>query len=169
VNCRHRTNALVVLLNEIDNSSKSTTTMPLYHYERPRAEHSFVGKWHITSMELWDDDYVNMERRAFVEIEPDNHGSFQFGLVRGELDGYLESAEGEPPAGPRDSTQTVSDRFMFTWEGFDELDEASGSGWMRLTSANLAVGLVKFHGGDRSKFQARRVRRRKAGRGSATT
>ena len=55
--------------------------MPLDRYERSRAEHPFVGKWHLTGMELW--------------------------------------------------------------EGFDELDEVSGSGWMRLTSANLAVGLIK--------------------------
>jgi hypothetical protein len=55
------------------------------------------------------------------------------------------------------------------WEGLDELDEVSGSGWMRLTSANLAVGLIKFHGGDRSGFQARRVRRRGVRGGGATT
>jgi hypothetical protein len=143
--------------------------MPLSRYQRPPAERPFVGKWHITSMELWDDDYVNMERQAYVEIESDNSGSFQFGLVRGELDGYLESAAGEPPPSPRDSTQAASDRFMFTWDGFDELDEVSGSGWMRLTSANLAVGLIKFHGGDRSGFQARRVRRRGVRRGGTTT
>jgi hypothetical protein len=46
--------------------------MPLHRYKRPRAEHPFVGMWHITGMELWDDDYVNMERQAFVEIGSDN-------------------------------------------------------------------------------------------------
>ena len=131
--------------------------------QRPRPEHPFVGKWHITGMEQWDDDYVNMELHAFVEIGPDNQGSFQFGLVRGELDGYVENSEGEPPNGPRDSTQVTADRFMFTWEGFDELDEVSGNGWMRLTSVNRVVGLIKFHGGDRSTFQARRVRVRRRG------
>ena len=136
--------------------------MPPHRYQRPHAEHPFVGKWRITGMELWDDDYVNMERLAFIEIDSDNQGSFQFGLVRGELDGYFEDSEGETPNGPRDSTQTASERFMFTWEGFDELDEVSGSGWMRLTSANLAVGLIKFHAGDRSTFTARRIRRRRS-------
>jgi hypothetical protein len=112
--------------------------------------------WHITGMELWDDDYVNMERQAFVEIGPDNIGSFQFGLVRGGLDGYVEAAEGEPSDHRRDPKQLasdrLSDRFMFTWEGFDELDEVSGSGYMRVTGADEAVGLIKFHGGDRSTF-----------------
>ena len=37
--------------------------MSLHRYKRPRAEHAFVGTWHITGMELWDDDYVNMERQ----------------------------------------------------------------------------------------------------------
>ena len=26
---------------------------------RRRAEHPFIGMWHITGMELWDDDYVS--------------------------------------------------------------------------------------------------------------
>lgn len=140
--------------------------MSLHRDKRPRAEHPFVGKWHITGMELWDDDYVNMERRAFIEIEPDNQGAFQFGLVRGEIDGCLESHEDEPPGGRRESIDPASDRFMFTWEGFDELDEVSGVGWMRLTSANQAIGMIKSHGGDRSKFDARRVRRRRGGEAS---
>jgi len=117
--------------------------------------------WRTTGMELWDDDYVNMERQAFVEIGPDSGGSFQFGLVRGELDGYVETPEGEPPDHRRDPTQLVSDRFTFTWAGFDELDEVSGIGWMRVTGANDAVGLIKFHEGDRSTFRARRVRARR--------
>jgi hypothetical protein len=140
--------------------------MPLYRYKRPRAEHPFIGMWHITGMELWDDDYVNMERQAFVEIDSDNLGSFQFGFVRGELDGYVEAAEGDPSDHGRDPKQLASDmpsdRFMFTWEGFDELDEVSGSGYMRLTSASKATGVIKIHRGDRSTFRARRVR---AGRG----
>ena len=136
--------------------------MPLHRDRRPRAEHAFVGKWRITGMELWDDDFVNMERRASIEIDSDNQGSFQFALVRGEIDGYLENCEAETPDSPRDSMQTAPERFSFSWEGFDELDEVSGSGWMRLTSANQAVGLIKFHGGDRSTFTARRVRRRRS-------
>ncbi len=138
--------------------------MPLHRYRRSRAGHPFVGTWHIIAMELWDDDYVNMERQAFVEIRPDNLGSFQFGLVRGELDGYLEAPEetpeGEPSRQQPAPTQPASARFAFTWDGFDELDEVSGSGWMRLTGADEAVGLIKIHLGDRSTFQARRARSR---------
>lgn len=38
--------------------------MPLHRHKRPRAEHPFVGRWHITGMELWDEDYVNSSTKA---------------------------------------------------------------------------------------------------------
>jgi hypothetical protein len=116
-------------------------------------------------MELWDEEYVNMERQAFVEIGPDNLGSFQFGLVRGQLDGYLESL-GEPPdREPPASTQPVTVRFAFTWDGFDEMDERSGSGWMRLTGVNEAIGVIKLHLGDHSTFRAQRASASRSRRG----
>ena len=68
--------------------------MPLHRFERRRAKHRFVGTWHITDMEMWDADYVNMERQAFIEIRPDECGEFQFGLVFGQLHGYLENESG---------------------------------------------------------------------------
>ena len=84
--------------------------MPLHRFKRARAEHPFVGLWHITSMEVWDNDHVNMERQAFVEINSDNLGSFQFGLVRGELDAYVETREDESSHSCRDPKQPASDR-----------------------------------------------------------
>jgi hypothetical protein len=128
--------------------------MPLHRYARPRAKHPFVGTWHIVEMELWDADYLHMERQAYIEIEPGEHGTFQFGLVWGELHGYLdEEAPGK--------------RFAFTWEGNDEMDPASGSGWMRLEADDSAVGLIALHRGDRSRFTAHRVRPDPASGGGA--
>jgi hypothetical protein len=37
---------------------------------------SFTGTWHIYKMELWDEDYFNMDVQAYIEIKPDNHGLF---------------------------------------------------------------------------------------------
>jgi hypothetical protein len=37
------------------------------------------------------------------------------------------------------------------------MDEASGSGWLQLSSKDEVEGLIKFHGGDRSTFKARKV------------
>ena len=111
---------------------------------QPEANHPFIGKWHIYEMEMWDKDYFNMETQAYVEIGPNNLGDFQFGLVSGSLDGYLEQV---------DSTQ----RFSFTWDGQDEMDEVNGSGWLRLVSTDEIEGLINLHLGDRSVFKAQRA------------
>lgn len=119
--------------------------MPLHRFERPQVEHPFVGMWHIYAMELWDASYFNMERQAFIEVRPDNLGSFQFGLVTGALDGTVE---GEP----------TRQRFVFTWQGNDEMDPVSGSGWLKLKDPDTVLGQFALHEHDRSKFKARRAR-----------
>ena len=113
-------------------------------YEMPKADHEFMGTWHIYKMELWDEDYLNMEVQAYIEVRSDNLGNFQFGLVSGYLDGYIEVVSGK-------------ERFVFTWEGQDEMDPVTGSGWMKLKSEDEVVGLIKLHLEDRSGFSARRA------------
>ena len=51
------------------------------------------------------------------------------------------------------------ERFSFTWEGSDEMDEASGSGWLKLADEdeNEVEGCIDLHQGDRSGFKARRA------------
>ncbi len=105
----------------------------------------FTGTWHIFEMEQWDEDYFNMEVQAFIAIESDNSGCFQFGLVNGEIDGRVV---GYPD----------SKRFEFTWEGNDECDPASGSGWLRMKEKDLLEGEFRFHEGDSSIFLARRAK-----------
>ena len=100
----------------------------------------FQGKWHIYEMEMWDADYFNMEVQAFIEIEKNDTGNFQFGLVAGYLDGEI-----------------VGDRLEFTWNGNDECDEAQGSGWLKLKDENTLKGRIKIHQGDKSKFRATRA------------
>lgn len=116
----------------------------VFRFESPRADHRFIGTWHIYAMEVWDASYLNMEVQAFIQIRPDNRGSFQFGLVSGELDGSLE---GNPP----------EQRFVFTWGGSDEMEPAHGSGWLRLKSDDEIRGVIRIHHGDRSKLKARRI------------
>ena len=41
----------------------------------------FTGTWHIYEMGAWDEDYFNMEVQAYIRINPENLGVFQFGLV----------------------------------------------------------------------------------------
>ena len=108
-------------------------------------QHALVGRWHIVSMEMWEDPYLNMEVQAFIEIRPDRMGEFQFGLVAGFMQGEIEK-EGRG-----------RERFVFTWDGQDEMDPASGSGWLRLTNESEAHGVIRLHMGDRSTFEARRA------------
>lgn len=104
----------------------------------------FVGLWHITEMEMWDADYFNMETQAYLEIKPNGLGDFQFGLVAGEIHGEVE-------------TLGNSERFSFTWEGSDEMDSVSGSGWIKLKDSDKVTGKIKFHMGDISEFQAVKI------------
>ena len=105
---------------------------------------TFSGIWHIYEMENWDEDYFNMDVQAYIEINERGTGDFQFGLVTGQIDGEIvKDKSGE--------------KLEFTWEGGDENDEASGSGWVRLKDVNTLEGKIKFHEGDSSLFSAKRV------------
>lgn len=104
----------------------------------------FAGRWHITEMDMWDQDYLNMETQAYVEIEKAGIGDFQFGLVTGELEGEVARAGGV-------------ERLEFTWEGQDELEPVSGSGWIKLIDRTTAEGYIKFHEGDSSGFVLKRA------------
>lgn len=118
--------------------------MGVIKFKETKDHHGFIGTWHIYEMEMWDEEYFNMETQAYVDIQTNNMGEFQFGLVSGGLDGYVEKI-GE------------IERFSFTWEGQDEMDEANGSGWLQLLSADEIEGLIDFHQGDRSKFKAKKA------------
>ncbi len=43
----------------------------------------YADKWRITEMEQWDIEYMDMEVEAYIQIDPQNSGEFQFGLVSG--------------------------------------------------------------------------------------
>jgi len=104
----------------------------------------FAGTWHITEMDQWDEDYFNMEVQAYIKLNKDGDGEFQFGLVRGSIvDGWLdEDGEG----------------YEFEWEGNDEMDEAAGSCLLSLVDKDHLEGEFTFAGGDSSGFQAERVK-----------
>lgn len=104
----------------------------------------FTGLWHIREMEMWDEDYFNMEVQAYVEIDEQGNGEFQFGLVTGHIDGEIV----------KNKTEEILE---FTWDGSDECDEASGSGWLKLKDTNKLEGKIKLHHGDSSLFFAERA------------
>jgi hypothetical protein len=75
-------------------------------------------------MELWDEDYFNIEVQGYIKIDSAKSGCFQFGLVFGVIDGrIIDHPDGK--------------RFEFTWEGNDECDLAFGSGWVRIKEKDV--------------------------------
>lgn len=105
----------------------------------------FTGTWHIYEMEMWDEDYFDMEVQAYIRIDPNKSGDFQFGLVSGEIDGkVVKCLNGK--------------RFEFTWEGNDECDPASGSGWVKIKEKDLLEGEIRIHNGESSGFMARKAK-----------
>lgn len=104
----------------------------------------FAGRWLITEMSGFDEDYLNMEVQAYVEVDESGSGDFQFGLVSGQIDGEIvKNKSGE--------------KIEFTWDGNDEMDDAAGSGWLKLKDKNTLEGKIKFHQGDSSLFLASRA------------
>jgi hypothetical protein len=95
-------------------------------------------------MDMWDEDYFNMEVQAYVTIDSRGIGDFQFGLVSGQLSGEVEVVGTE-------------ERFHFTWDGNDECDPASGAGWIKMADTDHIQGHILFHMGDSSNFQAKRA------------
>ncbi len=103
----------------------------------------YLGKWRITEMEMWGQDYIDMETDGYFRFDKDSTGYFQFGLVQGQI-GY--------------NIETVGnvDRLEFTWEGQDENDEAFGRGWAELKQDQIE-GRFYFHMGDDSSFTAKKL------------
>ena len=50
----------------------------------------YLGKWRIIEMEMWDQDFVDMETEGHFTFEKDKTGDFQFGLVKGQIDFRIE-------------------------------------------------------------------------------
>lgn len=108
------------------------------------AGHKFTGRWQIVKMSEWDEEYCNMEVKAFIEIGLHWDGNFQFGLVSGSIDGGIVK---------RDRI----DVFDFTFEGNDECEPVSGDGWMKIFDDGKAEGEFRFHQRDDSKFWAEKA------------
>lgn len=106
-------------------------------------ENQYIGKWQITEMEMWDQDYVNEIMVGHFTFEKDGIGYFQFGLIEGGIDFRVEKFNGR-------------ERLEFSWEGLDENDLCTGRGYASLKSKGLE-GKIYFHMGDESWFRAKKM------------
>jgi hypothetical protein len=42
---------------------------------------AYTGKWRIVEMDVWDQNYIDMEVQGYIRIGSDGTGQFQLGLV----------------------------------------------------------------------------------------
>ncbi|MET7419393.1 hypothetical protein [Dactylosporangium sp. NPDC005555] len=103
-----------------------------------------IGRWRITSMELWDTDAIDLVEPAFIEFNRNRTGRFGFIAVEGWMDCRETTRDGWPC-------------IEFTWEGSDEGDSVSGRGWAALAEDGTLDGRIFFHLGDDSGFHAVRA------------
>jgi hypothetical protein len=102
-----------------------------------------VGRWRITLMTEWDQDFVDEEVPGYFEFRKDGLGDFQFGYVQAQID--WRDTE-------RDGQQAVE----ITFEGMDEMTPTSGRGWASIDGDTLD-GIIFFHQGDESGFTAKKA------------
>ena len=99
---------------------------------------SLLGRWRITEMPDYEDDYLDMMEPAYILFGPER-GQFAFGCVTGAFAG----------GGNHHAV-------AFDWDGNDEMDEACGDGWAELQPDGSLKGAICFHSGDEANFVARR-------------
>lgn len=70
-----------------------------------------IGRWRTAEPDLWDRDHLDLVEPAMMTIRADGCGELAFGAMQAALD--LEYARS---------------MVFFTWAGFDEMDEVTGTG-----------------------------------------
>ncbi|SMF66095.1 hypothetical protein SAMN06265365_12615 [Tistlia consotensis] len=99
-----------------------------------------IGRWRIVEADLWDDDYLDLVGPATLVIDADGHGEIAFGAMQAGLD--LEYAPS---------------MVFFTWAGFDEMDEVTGSGSAELLDDGSLEIDFAYHLGDEAVLKAVRA------------
>jgi hypothetical protein len=109
----------------------------------PAFAKAFSGRWRITEMDVWDNDFLDLVEEAHITFEGSSDGEIIFGALIGFLD-------------VRDGSRDGSASAEFSWEGKDEMDTACGRGWATLGTSGRLVGHFFIHNGDESAFVAKR-------------
>ena len=108
--------------------------------KKTKPKNRFTGRWRITSMTEWDQDFIDEEVPGYINFGKNRLGDFQFGYVRCDIDWRETERDGKPAV-------------EFTFEGMDEMTPCSGRGWATLDDRKLD-GMICFHRGDESEFTA---------------
>jgi len=100
------------------------------------------GKYRITSMEMWDQDFVDAEVPGYIKFSKGGTGKFHFGYVQCDID-WDEAERDDEPA------------VEFSFQGFDEMEQTSGRGWATFEDGKI-TGMIMFFNGDESSFVGER-------------
>ncbi len=99
-----------------------------------------IGRWRIVEADIWDSDFLDLVEPAMIVIEADGHGEIAFGAMQAGLD--------------VDYARTL---VFFTWAGFDERDQVTGSGSAELQDDGTLEIEFAYHFGDEAALKAERV------------
>ncbi|MCA8934407.1 MAG: hypothetical protein KDA49_18145 [Rhodospirillaceae bacterium] len=97
-----------------------------------------IGRWRIIEADLWDRNHLDLVGPATLTIGANGHGEITFGALQASLDfEYGRSI------------------VYFTWEGCEEMDEASGSGSAELLDDGTLEIEFDYHLGDQAIMTAK--------------
>ncbi len=99
-----------------------------------------IGQWRITEADLWDGEHLDLVGPAMMTIRADGYGEIAFGAMQATLE--LEYS------------RTM---VFFTWGGFDEMDEVTGSGSAELLEDGTLEIEFNYHLGDEAVLKAERA------------
>jgi len=105
------------------------------------SDNPVVGRWRIVEADLWDRDYLDLCGPASLMIRANGQGEIAFGAMQASLD---------IDYGPNE--------IGFTWAGFDEMTEVSGSGSAELQDDGSLQIEFEYHLGDEAVLKALRHR-----------
>jgi hypothetical protein len=99
-----------------------------------------IGRWRVVEADLWDRDHLDLVEPAMLVIQDDGHGEIGFGALQAGLD--LEYGRS---------------MVFFTWAGFDEMDQVTGSGAAELLEDGTLEIEFAYHLGDEAVLKAKRA------------
>jgi hypothetical protein len=102
-----------------------------------RTDRQLVGRWRIVEADLWERHFLDLVGPAMLTIRADGHGEIAFGAMQAGIDiDYAPSM------------------VFFTWFGFDEMDEVTGTGSAELLDDGSLEIEFAYHHGDEAVLKA---------------
>jgi hypothetical protein len=99
-----------------------------------------IGRWRIVEADLWDRDYLDLVTPATMTIGADGQGEIAYGAMQASLE--LEYSRS---------------MVFFTWAGFDEMDEVTGTGSAELNDDGTLEVEFAYYLGDEAILKAERM------------